>query len=278
MKIMEYNEATSLTQDNVFLIDGNNGTKKINASTAIFGALGLASPHNRRLIFRGASLGTSVTQAQRVAINSGTFDNLWLGDYWTIGGRNWRIVDFDYWYAMGDTEFVRHHLVIMPDTTLANAAMNSTASTEGGYTGSDMYATNMESSKSIIEGAFGDMVLSHREYLINTVTGGYPSSGAWTPSTIELPNEPMIFGSYIYTPSGNGSINVKRYTSSATQLALFRACPNFIHKPDGVSSRINYWLRDVANATSFIRVSSYGAPQDTSASQSYGIRPVFAIG
>lgn len=278
MKISEYPELTAFTADNILLVDGNDGTKHVNAVNAILLALGFHSVHNHRQIFRGKNLGSTVTQAQKTAIENGTFDDLWLGDYWEINGVKWRIVDFDYWYGTGDTEFTNHHLVIMPDTNLATAAMNASAVTTGGYAGSQMYTTNMASAKSTITGTFGEMVLAHREYLINTVTSGYPSAGTWMDSSVELPNEPMIFGSYIYTPSGNGSINVKLYTASATQLALFRVCPQFINKPDGATSRISYWLRDVVNATSFVRVSSYGAPQDTSATQSYGVRPVFAIG
>ena len=278
MKITEYPEITAFTADNILLADGDDGTKKINAVNAVLAALGFHSVHNHRQIFRGKNLGTSVTTEQKTAIENGTFTDLWLGDYWEINGVKWRIADFDYWYGTGDTEFTSHHLVIMPDTNLGTGAMNSSAVTTGGYVGSQMYTANMATAKSTVTGTFSEMVLMHREYLISTVTSGYPSAGTWTDSTIELPNEPMIFGSSIYTPSGDGSINVKRYTASATQLALFRVCPQFINKPDGATARISYWLRDVVNATSFVRVSSYGAPQDTSATQSYGVRPVFAIG
>ena len=278
MKITEYPEITAFTADNILLADGDDGTKKINAVNAVLAALGFHSVHNHRQIFRGKNLGTSVTTEQKTAIENGTFEDLWLGDYWEINGVKWRIADFDYWYGTGDTEFTQHHLIIMPDANLDMAAMNATATTTSGYLGSQMNTTNMATARSMVDGAFGEMVLSHRDYLINTVTGGYPSAGTWTDSSIELPNEPMIFGSYIYTPACTGAATPKLYTASATQLALFRVCPQFINKPDGATARISYWLRDVVNATSFVRVSSYGAPQDTSATQSYGVRPAFAIG
>lgn len=278
MKITEYPAITSFTSDQMFLVDGDAGTKRILAADAILAGLSMHTPINRRLIFRGKNLGTSFTPEQKAAIQAGTFNDLWLGDYWEINGYKWRIADFDYWRSTGDTEFTDHHLVIVPDTNMGSAAMNGTATTAGGWVGSVMYTTNMATAKSTINGTFGDSVLEHREYLINEVTSGYPSAGAWTNSSIELMNEPMVFGSYIYTPGCTGSATPKLYTNSATQLALFRVRPEFICKPDGASARISFWLRDVVNATSFVRVSSYGAPQDTSASQSYGIRPVFAIG
>ena len=277
MKISEYPAITAFTSDNIMLVDGDNGTKKILVSDAILAALSMHSVYNRKFLFRGKNLGTSLTQAQKTAIQNGTFEDLWLGDYWEINGVKWRIADFDYWYGTGDTETVDHHVNIVPDSNLGTAAMNASATTTGGWVGSQMYTTNMATAKSTITGTFGENVLTHREYLINTVTSGCPSAGAWTDSSIELMNELMVFGSYIYTPGCTGSVTPKLYTNSAAQLALFRARPDFICKPDGASARLGFWLRDVVNATSFVRVSSYGAPQDTSASQSYGIRPMFAI-
>lgn len=279
MKITEYPMITAFTADNVLLADGTAGTKQILASDAILAMLDLLSVQNRRQVFRGKSLGSTLTTEQKSAIQNGTFKGLCLGDYWEIGGVKYRIADFDYYYGVGDTNLSSHHLVIVPDSNLGTGAMNGSATTTGGYVGSAMYTTNLAASKSTISSAFSDAVLSHREYLINAVTSGYPSAGAWTDSTVDLMNEPMVFGGHIYTPSGNGTITPKRYTSSPTQLALFRVCPHFINWPDPTGERISYWLRDVVNATSFVRVSSYGAPQDTSASNTtYGIRPYFLIG
>lgn len=278
MKMTEYSAVTEFTADNIMLVDGTGGTKKILVGDALLAMLHLNSVHNHRTIFRGKNLGTNITQTQKTSIQNGTFDDIWLGDYWEINGVKWRVADFDYWLGTGDMECTEHHLVLVPDTNLGTAAMNSSDTTAGGYTGSAMYTTNMNSAKATINGTFGDFVLSHREYLINTVTSGYPSAGSWLDSTIELLNEPMVFGGHIYGPAATGSVTPKLYTSNPTQLALFRVAPQFINKPDGASERISYWLRDVVNATSFVRISTYGAPQDTSASQSYGIRPYFAIG
>lgn len=277
MKMSEYPTTTSFDDSSILIADGTAGTRKIYAKDAILAMLDANSVHNHRLVFRGKNLGTSLTIDQKTAIQNGSFSDLWLGDYWVIGGVTWRIVDFNYWMGSGDTELTTPHIVVMPDSNLDTGAMNPSATTTGGYTGSAMYMTNMANAKTLVTSAFGDAVLTHREYLINAVTSGYASGGAWTDSGVDLPNELMIYGSHIYAAAGDGTTSVKRYTNSATQLALFRVAPRFINKPDGASARISYWLRDIVNASSFVRVSSYGAPQDTSASQSYGIRPVFAI-
>lgn len=272
MKISEYPLITSVSEDQVFLIDGANGTKRILATDAILAALSLLSIKNRRMIIRGKNLGNSLTQAQKTAIQNGTFEDLYLGDYWVIGGVNWRIVDFDYWYGTGDSKFTSHHLVIMPDKGLYSANMNASSTTTGGYTGSQMYTSGLQNAKTTISSAFGSAVLSHREYMITTVANGAPSAGSYTDSTVELPNEPMIYGSYIYCAGSNGTTDIKRYTNSKTQLALFAADPSFIICDNG------FWLRDIALATHFCRVDGYGGATSTGAANSYPVRPVFAIG
>ena len=68
-----------------------------------------AGYHNS--VFRGKYLGTSVTAEQHAQIAAGTFKDLYIGDYWTINGVNWRIAHFDYWLRTGDTECTKHHIV-----------------------------------------------------------------------------------------------------------------------------------------------------------------------
>lgn len=277
MKISEYPRISSFTADNIMLVDGNGGTKTILISDAILAALDLTSVVNHRRIFRGKNLGSTLTAEQKAAIQDGSFKNLWLGDYWEISGVKWRIADFDYWYNKGDTAFTKHHVVIVPDTNLYTGKMNDTSVTTGGYVGSKMYTTYLATAKSTISSVFGSNLLTHREYLINAVTSGYPSAGAWTDSSVELMNEPMVFGSYVNTPSGDGSIVPKRYTNSAVQLALFAVAPSFINStPEG--QRISYWLRDVVSASRFVRVTDFGPGTETAPSLDYGVRPVFAVG
>lgn len=277
MKISEYPSITSFTEDNIMLVDGNSGTKKMLIMDAILAALHLTSVENHRRIFRGKNLGSVLTSEQKTAIQNGTFEGLWLGDYWEINGVKWRIADFDYWYNCGDTPFTNHHVVIVPDTNLYTAKMNDSSTTAGGYLGSKMYTTNLGNAKTAVTAAFGSSLLTHREYLINTVTSGYPSAGIWTDSAVDLMNEIMIYGGYINTPGGDGTVIPKRYTNSRVQLALFAVAPKFINSnPEG--QRIGYWTRDVVSDQRFSRVTDYGPVLDTAASLEYGVRPAFAIG
>lgn len=272
-KLTDYQADSRFTSGDILIKDGSNGTRKITAADAAVEFAGLVSAVNHRNIYRAKSLGSTVTAAQKTAISSGTFDDLFIGDYWTIGGVQWVIADMDYWYRCGDTDFTTHHLVIVPATGLYNAQMNTTNITAGGYVGSLMYAANLETAKTTITAAFGSMVLTHREYLVNAVSAGVPSAGAWFDSSVELMNEPMVYGSYIHTAGGNGSTIVIRYTTDKTQLALFRLSPK------DINTRSYYWLRDVVSSTHFALVDGNGLPNYYIASYFDGVvRPAFAIG
>ena len=272
-KLTDYQADSRFTSGDILIKDGSNGTRKITAADAAVEFAGLVSAVNHRNIYRGKSLGFTVTDAQKAAISSGTFDDLFIGDYWTINSVNWVIADMDYWYNCGDTAFTRHHLVIVPQESLYCAVMNATNTTTGGYVGSLMYTENLASAKATITAAFGSMVLTHREYLVNAVTAGASSAGAWFDSTVELMNEPMVYGSYIQTAGRNGSTIVTRYTTDKTQLALFRLSPK------DINIQAYYWLRDVVSSTHFALVDGNGLPNYYTASYSGGVvRPAFAIG
>lgn len=269
MQITDYPKATSLMESNVLLIDGPEGTKTIGALDAILAALHEISPENHKRIFRGKSLGTEVTDEQLAAIQNGTFEDIWLGDYWEANGHKWRVVDFDYWRNTGDNAFTNHHLVIMPDTYLYTSVMNDTAVTTGAYIGSKMYASGLTSAKATIKSVFGDALLTRRSFFNNSVSGEYAATGDWYSSQVDLPNEIMMFGSYIHA---GGGVDAKRYTTDRTQLALFQLSPQ--HLVNGNAC----WLRDVASHANFAALGYRGTATHMNANTELGVRPVFAIG
>lgn len=274
VNLSELTQINELVSGNKLLIGTADGNKAIAAEDALFAMLDSFAPVElRRVIFRGKNLGTALTAVQKAAIKDGSFKGMFLGDYWSIGGRIWRIVDMDYWYNCGDTAFTSHHLVIMPDEALYNAQMNTTNITTGGYVGSEMYKKNLANAKTIVNAAFQGSVLTHREYLCNAVANGKPSGGAWFDSSIELPNEPMMYGHLHFSPTSDGSTVSSIYTISKTQLALFMVCPKFI-----VNRSYNQWLRDVVSSAHFALVNLRGRTYYDSASSSYGVRPVFPVG
>lgn len=227
-----------------------------------------AAAHN--CIYRGKNLGTSVTAEQYAAISSGKFTDLYIGDYWVIKGVTYRIAAFDYYYNCGDTNFTKHHVVIVPDTSLYKAQMNTSNVTTGGYTGSAMYKSNLAQAKTTIKAAFGSAhVLTKRELLTNAVNGNTPSGWAWFDSDVELMNEVQAYGSVAWGAHDGNGYNV---ASGDGQFPLFMFDRTKLH------NRGDYWLRDVASAPGFSFVNSNGYASFLSASYSLGVRPAFCIG
>ena len=256
------------------LVSGTN-IKTINGNSVLAnGDLALqekayanAGAHNS--IYRGKFLGTTITAAQYLAISSGTFDDLFVGDYWTIGGINWRIAGFNYFYNVGDTALTVNHAVIVPDTQLYAAAMNPTNTTDGGYTGSQMRTTNLASAISTIESIFAGHVITHRQLLVNAATTGKANGWAWFDAKVELMNEVMVYGSSAWGVSDIG--NGYNVASSNGQLPLFALRHDLMH------NRQSWWLRDVVSATHFAYVNGIGLASLNYASNSSGVRPAFCI-
>lgn len=290
-KVTELTAFTTPTDSCLIPIHDGTGLKKITFANfrakAVEGTEAKIAPllfnnagaHNA--IYRGKSLGSTVTTAQYAAIKAGTFDDLYIGDYWTIGGVNYRIAAFDYYLNSGDTSCTTHHVVIVPDTCLYNAQMHNTSSggyeggaantTAGGYVGSDMYKSNLEQAKTIIKSAFSGHVLKHRIYLTNAVANGRASGGAWCDSEVDLMCEQMVYGSGIFSPVSDGSNVPANYRVEKSQLPLFQ------HEPSRICNRNNWWLRDVITASYFALVRHYGNALYYDASRSYGVRPAFCI-
>lgn len=227
-----------------------------------------AAAHN--CIYRGKNLGTSVTAEQYAAISNGKFTDLYIGDYWVIKGVTYRIAAFDYYYNCGDTNFTKHHVVIVPDTSLYKAQINTSNVTTGGYTGSAMYKSNLAQAKTTIKAAFGSAhVLTKRELLTNAVNGNTPSGWAWFDSDVELMNEVQVYGSVAWGVHDGNGYNV---ASGDGQFPLFMFDRTKLH------NREDYWLRDVSSAAHFSFVSYDGYATNGGASYSFGVRPAFCIG
>lgn len=290
-KVTELTAFTTPTDSCLIPIHDGTGLKKITFANfrakAVEGTEAKIAPllfnnagaHNA--IYRGKSLGSTVTTAQYAAIKAGIFDDLYIGDYWTIGGVNYRIAAFDYYLNSGDTNCTTHHVVIVPDTCLYNAQMHNTSSggwesgaantTAGGYVGSDMYKSNLKQAKTTIKSAFSGHVLKHRIYLTNAVANGRASGGAWCDSEVDLMCEQMVYGSGIFSPVSDGSNVPANYRVEKSQLPLFQ------HEPSRICNRATWWLRDVITASRFASVSDGGNAYYYDASNSHGVRPAFCI-
>lgn len=233
-----------------------------------------AATHN--MVYRGKVLGTSVTSEQWAAIKAGTFKDLYLGDYWSIGGMDYIIAAFDYWYKCGDTACNTHHAVVIPRSQLYTYKFNPTNTTEGGYVGSDLYKNGLTQAKTTFNTAFGSAhILNHREYLVNAVTNGKPTGSDWYDSTVDLMNENMVYGGRQFSPMPDGSDpwnTCRNYTVDKSQLPLFRLAPWMSFVRDQWC-----WLRDVVSAAYFAYCGGYGNAGCDGASGAGGVWPAVGL-
>lgn len=233
-----------------------------------------AATHN--MVYRGKAVGGSVTSEQWAAIKAGTFKDLYLGDYWSIGGMDYIIAAFDYWYKCGDTACNTHHAVVIPRSQLYTYKFNPTNTTEGGYVGSDLYKNGLTQAKTTFNTAFGSAhILNHREYLVNAVTNGKPTGSDWYDSTVDLMNENMVYGGRQFSPMPDGSDpwnTCRNYTIDKIQLPLFRLAPWMSFVRDQWC-----WLRDVVSAAGFARCGGGGGADCGVAGYAGGVWPAVGL-
>lgn len=284
-KFTDLSVITEAPDSAVLLIHDGSGVKQISAANlkkdvkelintaqATINAIATTGAGAHNAIYRGKYLGSAVTEAQWAAINAGTFEDMYIGDYWTIGGVNYRIAAFDYYYRAGDTDMTTHHVTLVPDANMYTHVMNDTNITTGAYVGSKMYTEGLTQAKTTINSAFGEAhVLNHRQYLQNATTDGYASGGSWYDSTVELMTEQNVYGGKIFSNIQNGTALANSYTVDKSQYPLFA------FRPDMISNRQWYWLRDVVSASGFANVANDGYANYNYASNATGVRPAFSI-
>nr|DAP09235.1 MAG TPA: hypothetical protein [Caudoviricetes sp.] len=276
---------TEVSDSAMLFIHDGNGIKKVSAGLLKKDLKDLITAHKTILdmvtatgagahnsVYRGKNLGAAVTAAQWAAIQAGTFDDMYIGDYWVIGGVTYRIAAFDYYLRAGDTDMNTHHVTLVPDANMYTHCMNDTNITTGGYVGSKMYTQGLNQAKTTITSAFGAAhILTHRQYLCNAVTNGKPSGGSWYDSTVELMTEQNCYGGKVFGAGNDGSTVPGLHTVDKSQFPLFT------FRPDMISNRQWFWLRDVVSAPLFASVARYGPAASNYASSAAGVRPAFSI-
>lgn len=249
-----------------------------------------------RDVFRGKHLGNAYTPAQKAAVENGSFDDLYVGDYWEINGVKWRIADMNYYKGRGPVVFAplpnprddrvsRNHLVVIPDRSLIMEKMYADRATNNwaGYWGSrKVQAMNL--CKPIIEAAFGALdgpnFVTWWDYYSPSSSNGRPSAVQWFSSRLEIPNAAMITGAPWFMPTSNGPELPPYYqTTSHIHLPLFRIAPWFNISDAADNNLGHYWLRDMTSAQTFAIMSPAGdVTFSFSDNGPYGFRPYFLLG
>lgn len=250
-------------------------------------------PENHKNIYRGKYLGNSVSVDQLAAIADGSFDDLYVGDYWEIPvtidnveqSVKWRIADIDYFIGYRDAvettkRMTAHHLVIVPDTSLY---LSQPGSRTNGYNGSDIRTSGLDKAKTAINAVFPDMVLSHKNYISTAIdaTGTVTRCEEQT-CTIELMSQVMVFGFSRFQNLANLQEDINY--SLGGQFALFRLSPkwksNNAEEPIIPTSGATYLIQDPCYSVNreywtAIWPTTYGA---FNYSYNGGVRPYFLLG
>lgn len=255
----------------------------------------IAENHNN--IFRGDDLFAKGYDINDICamIADGSFSDIYIGDYFTLSGSienvpcfveqtsddgtkslvestqtvtyntKFRVAGLDTYLNTGDTAFVQHHAVIVPDGIIGNNRMNSTNTTVGGYVGSFMFASVLPVYNTHFDVKLNNHLLSHRENLSNSVSGNSANSWAWTDVKINLMSEPEVYGSNQWGGKYDAGLSYRQYP-------LFRIASKHI------CTRNWFWLRAVTATSSFAGETDKGNASNNYATSVYGIRPCFCIG
>lgn len=256
-----------------------------------------AAAHNA--IFRGKDLTEVYTKDQIYErINNGTFEDLYIGDYFDIdinGECEEKVrcifAGFDTYLHNGkDNPLEVHHAVIVTKNCLSTLhQMNTTDTAAGGFLGSDIWNTVIPIYNTAFENVFGEHLLSHEEPLTNSVYNGgnsnacygftgYANDWSWVNVKLNLLSEINVYGCNLASSSfydvGINNLQLPLFAFDPTAKVC---CKGGVADVD-VSNRQWYWLRNVASYNSFAQVSRYGSCGFYDASDFLGVRPIFCIG
>jgi len=255
-----------------------------------------SSPYARNGVWRGKDL-TDVYTVDELheKVAAGDFTDLYIGDYIDVsmttdyGGTEsvrLRFAHFDYFLNSGSSKLTDHRSVMVPEDCFATAAaMNSSATTEGGYYGSAMHTTVLPVYYEALNSVLGGHILTHSRYLttdVNTtatsgagcnLTGTATGAGGHT-TQLCLMSEPMIYGCAVFSSSG------RDISDACNQLALFAMAPNMrcAHRGSDSGTWSSYWLNAVASSANFSRHGSDSFATYYSAGNEAGVRPYFLFG
>ena len=268
-----------------------------------------AGYHNS--IYRGKSLGTSFTAAQSAAILAGTFDDIYVGDYWdipipaytwtngsgtevsqeAISSVRFRVIECDYFYYSGfdntttnnGRRLDTHHVLVMPDLPLYTDKMNSTDTNAGGYAQSEMHTWRLNRARAIFKAAFGEShIIPHWTTMSNAVgTGdnaGKVTGVAYEEVTVELPTAAMMLG---FTFEQGYWLLCAR--NNLRQGRLFALNNYFINRQraNGTGENSQMRVQDIpgwSTASNAWGKIANGVPIGTGATYTWGVRPYALIG
>ena len=226
-------------------------------------------------IYRGKDISANEADGSMYTnISSGTFDDIFVGDYFTktINGTNYvlRVAGCDSYLNRGDTALTKHHIVVVPDTAWSTCPISNTGSIDGGYVSSQMYTDTLPLWAGYLTTAFGTHLLTLRELLVNAISSTTPSGWALFDSKVGLMTSEEVAGCGAFGVFSSGySFNIG---IAYGQLPLFRL------SPDRICIRHMYWLRNIVNIATFAVIDASGNLERNNVANSQWLRPKFLLG
>lgn len=207
-------------------------------------------------IYRGKYLGSSISDETLAEISNGTFNDLYIGDYFTIGEINYRIAAFDYFPSD------QHHVVIVPDSTIGTSSYNPT--TTNGYATSYIQDTAIRNYVTILNQTIGsNHIMEMALPLSNTYDTGVATHSFLDESCVIL-RAAMLFGHDISDTDESWK------TRTLSQLPLFHFNPKLIYISE------SYWLQDIYSNQYAFAVGNNKLTESRSTNV-LGVRPVFCV-
>lgn len=231
---------------------------------------------NHRNIYRGKCIGDAdegLTSAQEDAIRNGTFDDIYIGDYWidSFGGKNY-VADIDYWLHRGTDS---HHLIILHDGLVSSlSAFVGTMDQRGcidliaNASSSHPFQPNMTAVQTISWDSFDSVSgkIAGRKTEASDIIG-------------EALSETMVFGSRINGITNDGTNGEWTSASFRPQLAIFSLRPDFLTCYIKDSLEIaneagtpftHVWLQDYCSSSAYAAIDLNGNPCRAESSLSSG--------
>lgn len=205
---------------------------------------------------RGQNLGSSYTADQKAAIAAGTFDDIYVGDYWEISGIKYYIVDIDYYLGYGNpTPTSEHHVIVLPDKVLSaqGYAMDTPY-----YAASSVFSTYLPAIASQLETLFGSYLISQPMTLFASSTSSWINAKCVLPSMIQLQGYSQ-------------QISHNLIQQKSEMFAYFR------YKKDLFAADQRYWLRDTEGSGTYAFVTQNAQVYFHASSNNYYMRPYFIL-
>ena len=250
---------------------------ELNARTSILTSTE-AEVHNSIAGFRNK--GTKLTDEQKTAIKNHTWEDMYIGDSWTLNGHTYRIAKFMNGILVNNFAIL-YKGIMMLSNVLYTAPMNETDTNEGGYANSWMHATGLAQAGEIIAQDFGDLIMSFREHLYSGNTSGYllvnhSMGNIQQPYKCMLPTYRMLTGR---TFQGYPQDWFNVYSNFQIPLTQFDANQFSVLNGGG------FWCQECFNSsTSFVNWVEFGVYNWSDrlylhkASNNGGVRVIFFIG